>query len=85
MADDSVYSSADDDSTERTAAKYFVHGAAFSLLTMVLAVVWAIVALTMIALSVIGGIPAGGFDSPWLNSETSPRIASLGHGSRLCE
>ncbi len=85
MADDSVYSSADDDSTERTAAKYFVHGAAFSLLTMVLAVVWAIVALIMIVLSVIGGILgilAGGVAAlgilfiaiGWLNAQISQYI-----------
>jgi len=56
MANDSAFSSADDDSTERTLAKYFVHGAAFSLLTMVLAVAWAFVAVIMIVLGVPGGI-----------------------------
>jgi len=56
MEDDYAYSSLDEDSTERTVAKYFVHGAAYSLLVMVLAIVWAFVAVIMLILGATMGV-----------------------------
>jgi len=85
MADDSVFSSLDDNSTEETVAKYFVHGATYSLLIMVLVVVWAFVAVIMLILGATMGVLGffAGFVASfailfialgWLNAQISQYI-----------
>ena len=85
MADDYACSNVDDDSTEGTLAKYFVHGAAYSSLAMVLAVVWLFVAIIMIILGAIMGVLSflAGFAASfvvlfiaigWLNAQVSQYI-----------
>ena len=56
MADDSVFSDLEKDSTGKTVAKYFVHGAAYSLLVMVLVTIWTFVVIFIIVLGAIMGI-----------------------------
>lgn len=56
MADDSMFGDVEEDSTGKMVAKYFVHGAAYSLLMLVLWVVWAFVAVIMIVFGVFMGI-----------------------------
>ena len=85
MADDYAYSNDDDDSTEKIVAKYFVHGAAYSLLVMVLAIVWAFVAAIMLILGATMGVLSffAGFVASfailfialgWLNAQISQYI-----------
>ena len=55
MADDSVFDDVEEDSTGKTVAKYFVHGAAYSLLVIVLVAMWAFLAIIMIILGAVMG------------------------------
>jgi predicted Zn finger-like uncharacterized protein len=56
MADDSVFDDVEEDSTGKTVAKYFVHGAAYSLLVLVLVTIWLFVVIIMIVIGSIMGI-----------------------------
>ena len=58
VVDDYACSNVDDDSTEIAIAKYFMHGAAFVYLMVVLLVVWISVTL-MIAISIVPGVQMG--------------------------
>ena len=58
MADDHAHNSVDDDSTGIIVAKYFMHGAAFIYLMVVLLVAWIFVAL-MIAVRIVPGVQLG--------------------------
>ncbi len=58
MADDYAYSNVDDDSKGIMVAKYFMHGAAFVYLMVVLLVAWIFVTL-MIAVRIVPGVQMG--------------------------
>lgn len=97
MADDSVFGDVEDDSTGKMVAKYFVHGAAYSLLMLVLAVVWAFLIVFMVILGSIVGLIASlavlFMMVGWLNAQISQYIwkidvkqqwlSLLGHGFLL--
>lgn len=97
MADDYAYSNVDDDSTGKMVAKYFVHGAIYSLLMLVLMVVWAFLMIIMVVLGSIIGLIASFavlfMMIGWLNAQISQYIwkiqvnqkwlSLLGHGFLL--
>ena len=97
MADDSAFSNVDDDSTGKMVAKYFVHGAVYSLLMLVLVVVWAFLMIIMVVFGSIIGLVASFailfIMVGWLNAQISQYIwkievkqkwlSLLGHGLLL--
>jgi len=97
MADDSAFSNGEEDSTGKMVAKYFVHGAVYSLLMLVLVVVWAFLMIIMVVLGSIIGLVASFailfMMVGWLNAQISQYIwkihvkqkwlSLLGHGFLL--
>ncbi len=97
MADDSAFSSAEEDSIGKMMAKYFVHGAIYSLLMLVLMVVWAFLMAIMVVLGssigLVASFPILFLMVGWLNAQISQYIwkiqvkqkwlSLLGHGLLL--
>ncbi len=97
MADDYAFSNVEEDSTGKMVAKYFVHGAVYSLLMLVLVVVWAFLMIIMVAFGSIIGLVASFailfIMVGWLNAQISQYIwkievkqkwlSLLGHGLLL--
>ena len=97
MADDYAYNNVEEDSTGKMVAKYFVHGTVYSLLMLVLVVVWALLMIIMVVFGSIIGLVASFailfIMIGWLNAQISQYIwkiemklnwlSLLGHGLLL--